>query len=110
MFYEFPSPCGVCGLKYIEVSYNLDTDEVVSVPLRGLWFEIGRDGACVSLQLEFPSPCGVCGLKSCPGDGYSIRAAQMFPSPCGVCGLKFEKRKADLEASRSFRPLAGFVV
>ena len=42
---RFPSPCGVCGLKLAKVNRVQIADEPVSVPLRGLWFEIQQDAA-----------------------------------------------------------------
>ena len=37
---KFPSPCGVCGLKFNYISYKGRWQDEVSVPLRGLWFEM----------------------------------------------------------------------
>ena len=61
---EFPSPCGVCGLKSLDGTGDYRPDNSVSVPLRGLWFEIFRETDIFKEIMEFPSPCGVCGLKS----------------------------------------------
>ena len=39
-------------------------EKFVSVPLRGLWFEIFCDCGIAVVGFEyFPSPCGVCGWK-----------------------------------------------
>ena len=50
---RFPSPCGVCGLKSLLEPIERTIQQAVSVPLRGLWFEIqkknyqrGIDRAC----------------------------------------------------------------
>ena len=37
-YYRFPSPCGDYGSYHDSTFFDEDFDEVVSVPLRGLWF------------------------------------------------------------------------
>ena len=54
----FPSPCG----DYGSYRYVLANDEIgqniVSVPLRGLWFLSQRDKLIKRRSALFPSPCG----------------------------------------------------
>ena len=133
---QFPSPCGVCGLKsrrrygnhaqgrqvsvplrglWFEIKpvelTSLVEELKVSVPLRGLWFEIGIQGSICRSRNPFPSPCGVCGLKSSFSICIFLSLYVLFPSPCGVCGLKSLRQSLICALLLDgFRPLAGFVV
>ena len=106
----FPSPCGVCGLKYRVEGLVRHVQRLVSVPLRGLWFEISPSrGRKEAKPPGFPSPCGVCGLKfKKPRDPRKALLVSVplrglwFEISFGACGLSY--------IMTCFRPLAGFVV
>ena len=61
---EFPSPCGVMGVKQLGYCFWNLFCSLVSVPLRGNGCETIAvsevDGCC---GIKFPSPCGVMGVK-----------------------------------------------
>ena len=86
-------------------------DKFVSVPLRGLWFEMSYEAKQYWVyENPFPSPCGVCGLKS-----FSFREGfeSYFHVSVPLRGLWFEIRAAIVDkfaGTIRFRPLAGFVV
>ena len=63
---KFPSPYGECGLKFSGQMVDAPCMIAVSVPLRGMWFEITdieREESSVAILNGFPSPYGECGLK-----------------------------------------------
>ena len=58
----FPSPCGVCGLKYLIRCLNPSSERYVSVPLRGLWFEILVLGSLISCGFAVRFAARICFL------------------------------------------------
>ena len=111
-------------------------EDIVSVPLRGLWF-LSKEGRFYYENLHlFPSPCGDYGSyqrlpgakwvsgrgmfpSPCGDYGSYPRGRRMkcclchkvFPSPCGDYGSYRRVAKADTTSRRlSFRPLAGIMV
>ena len=108
----FPSPYGDCGsyrlmkkddikpgltsfrpLTGIVVLINIVAMElmfptqVVSVPLRGLWFLSTRDeyNEMDVVKAMFPSPYGDCGSYRLPAEWLQYIPCR-FPSPYGDCG------------------------
>ena len=59
---EFPSPCGVCGLKSLDGTGDYRPDNSVSVPLRGLWFEILVLGSLISCGFAVRFAARICFL------------------------------------------------
>ena len=58
----FPSPCGVCGLKYVWKERKMYLIVLVSVPLRGLWFEILVLGSLISCGFAVRFAARICFL------------------------------------------------
>ena len=84
----FPSPCGDYG-SYLFAPGNRchRHSEVVSVPLRGLWFLsfCGRMSV-IFIPTAFPSPCGDYGSYRNSTNSGSSTGWGRFPSPCGDYG------------------------
>ena len=52
---KFPSPCGVCGLKFYCSRCFVSHYDKVSVPLRGLWFEMREKGEALQVACSLVS-------------------------------------------------------
>ena len=133
----FPSPYGDCGsyrlmkkddikpgltsfrpLTGIVVLINIVAMElmfptqVVSVPLRGLWFLSSKmRTATISSILEFPSPYGDCGSYQIKRKFKKVLDKRCFRPLTGIVVLITDKKTAKrLLGIASFRPLTGIVV
>ncbi len=83
---SFPSPCGDYG-SYQASAAALLSSEVVSVPLRGLWFLSLCSITCkLFIFSPFPSPCGDYGSYPFVCRHASNMTHASFPSPCGDYG------------------------
>ena len=84
----FPSPYGAYGFKRICFSLS-GLSALVSVPLRGLWFQTGWRYPCVNVgAIKFPSPYGAYGFKLWGLISVKSVSEMLFPSPYGAYGFK----------------------
>ena len=88
-FCVMPVSVPLRGLWFEMLALNLylQCTHGVSVPLRGLWFEIGGRTQVGRKRYRVSVPLRGLWFEIELIEKYD-RLAAKFPSPCGVCGLK----------------------